>query len=87
MWDYVKINTNLFYFPSIIDSLEECSHCSDSAISVATVVLVCDLLTTVEHLVNGDSVEKIEEIHRINKIIEGEWHTEYHLYEDKIHSI
>ncbi|KAI0235880.1 Brefeldin A-inhibited guanine nucleotide-exchange protein 3 [Lamellibrachia satsuma] len=65
-----KAHSNLALLKLIIDSLEECSHCTDSAICVATVVLVCDLLTTVEHLVKGDSVEKIEEIQRINRIIE-----------------
>ncbi len=59
----------------IVDSIQECCNCNDSAICISTVNLINDLLTSIEQLVKGQGLTNymIREIHTQYKELEGKY--------------
>ena len=68
-----KLKLNTFFF-RIVDSIQECCHCDNSAVCISSVQLIADLLTSVEQLVKGQGLSDnmVEEIHAQYKETDGE---------------
>jgi len=50
-FDPVRITV---YLCRIVDSLQECCHCNDMSVVIASIDIVNDFLTSLEQLVNSD---------------------------------
>ncbi len=63
----------VFFVTRIVDSIQECCHCSEPSVSSISVNLVNDLLTTVDALIQGEglSEEVIISIHKQYSETEG----------------
>lgn len=60
-------------FGRIVDSLQECSHCNDSAVCMTSVGLVNDLVTSLDELSQGHGVsdDLVVDLHNMSTFTDG----------------